>query len=559
MDPTRETLVSIFCRRVAADGERVAMRVRRGNEFVPLSWNELADDVRRMAATLRELGVRPGDRVAQVSENRYEWIVCDLAVHLVRGVHVAVHSTLAGPQIANQIAHCGAKLAVLSNDEQVAKLDAASSELPAGLAYYSHDTCESTISGKPIEHLAARVSQTSADQGRELEHQALATVQPGDLATILYTSGTTGEPKGVMLSHGNLASNALASITAFSIERGDLRLCWLPLSHIFARTADLYVWIECGHEFALAGSRETILPDCAALHPTLMNGVPYFFDKVAKAVQAQRQAGNPANLRALLGGRIRLCCSGGAALPDHVAEFFEREGVLLVQGYGMTESSPVISVGSPSAHRIGTVGPPIPGVEVTIASDGEILTRGPHVMLGYWQDQAATAEVVRDGWLYTGDLGTLEDGFLRITGRKKELIVTAAGKNIAPTYLEGLLAEDPLIAQCVVIGDARNYLTALVVPERETLKAEILRRQIPVASPAEALVHPAVRQLYTDCINRRLAGVSASEHVRKFTLLSRGLTIEAGELTPTLKLRRAVIHEHFAAEIRALYEDDACP
>jgi long-chain acyl-CoA synthetase len=253
---------------------------------------------------------------------------------------------------------------------------------------------------------------------------------------------------------------------------------------------------------------------------------------------------------------VRLCCAGGAALPDHVARFFERQGVLLVQGYGLTESSPVISTGTPKFHRVGTVGPPISGVEVQIAADGEVLTRGPHVMQGYWNRPGETAEAIdADGWLHTGDLGQLEDGLLRITGRKKELIVTAAGKNIAPVLLEGLLTQDPLIAQAIVIGDGRNYLTALIVPDPGALKAEIINRQIPIASPAEAVVHPQVLALYTQRINERLTGVSRNEQIGKFRLLTRGFTIESGELTPTLKLRRAVILANFAAEIAGMYAE----
>jgi long-chain acyl-CoA synthetase len=250
-----------------------------------------------------------------------------------------------------------------------------------------------------------------------------------------------------------------------------------------------------------------------------------------------------------------MCCGGGAALPDHVADFFNKSGIILVQGYGLSETSPVISTGTLTENRLGTVGKPISGVEVKIAEDGEILTRGPHVMAGYWNLPKDTAETIHDGWLHTGDLGCLEDGFLRITGRKKELIITAGGKNIAPSFLEGLLTEDPIIAQAVVIGDARNYLTALIVPNPDGLRAEIIRRQIPVFSPAEALAHPAVRELYTERINSRLADVSHAEQVRKFTLVPRGFTMETDEMTPTLKVRRNVVMQNFASEIRAMYEE----
>jgi long-chain acyl-CoA synthetase len=250
-----------------------------------------------------------------------------------------------------------------------------------------------------------------------------------------------------------------------------------------------------------------------------------------------------------------MCCAGGAALQDHVNEFWLKSGITLVQGYGLTESSPVISTGTIDAHRVGTVGKAIEGVEVKIADDGEILTRGPHVMVGYWNMPEDTAQTIRDGWLHTGDLGCLEDGFLKITGRKKELIVTAGGKNIAPTYIESLLTEDPLIIQAIVVGDARNYLTALIVPDPDNLKAEILKRRIMVFTAAQALAHPKVKAIYEERIKERLKDVSHAEQVQKFTLLSRGWTPDSGEMTFKLSLKRDVILQNFAKEIEAMYTD----
>ena len=388
--------------------------------------------------------------------------------------------------------------------------------------------------------IGEKVSEPDSTFDETLSAACFAT-QPDDLATILYTSGTTGEPKGVMLTHGNLASNAMASLSLFDSQPGDLRLCWLPLSHIFARTSDLYSWLAGRSQMALAESREQILANCQALRPTVLCGVPYFFDKVRRYLEAElfapkgtvpfsaasintadsgkgdspRPDGQaPGKLIELLGGRMRFCTSGGAALPDATAEFFWQHGVKLVQGYGLTESSPVITVSPPSANRIGSVGQAIPGVEVRIAADGEILTRGPHVMRGYWNRPADTAAAIEGGWLHTGDLGRLDaDGYLWITGRKKELIVTAGGKNIAPVQLESLLTEDPLIAQAVVIGEGRNYLAALIVPDREALRAAIVEQKIPVASAAEALVHPDVLALYRQQIDQRLASVAECEQI----------------------------------------------
>ncbi len=554
-DKLHDNLVAMFHRRVEQDGDKTAIHFRQGETFTSVTWNHLARDARRTAAVLVGLGVKPGDRVIQVSENRYEWVVFDIAVHMAHAIHVAVHSTLTGPQIAFQIRDSGAKLVVVSGPEQAQKLAAASAQIAADVKYFSYDACSETINGQPIQRLSELVENASEEEGKAIQQRALAETKPGDLATILYTSGTTGDPKGVMLSHRNLTSNANAVLEIFAVEPDELRLTWLPLSHIYARTSDLYLWIAAGGEIALSPSRETIIADCQALKPHYINGVPYFYDKVMRTLQEKGIAEEPGVLAATFGGRIKMACAGGAALPDYVNEFYDKHGVLLVQGYGLTESSPVISTGTPEHHRIGTVGRPIPGIEVKIAEDGEILTRGPHVMEGYWNLPEDTARTIEDGWLHTGDLGSLEDGYLKITGRKKELIVTAGGKNIAPTYLEGLLSEDHLIAQVVVIGDARNYLTALIVPNPDALRAEIIKRQIPVFSPAEALAHPDVHAIYHECIKVRLSDVSHSEQIQKFTLLSRGMTPETGEMTFKLSLRRDVILQNFAAEIEAMYSN----
>ena len=559
MSPTKqpETLIALFADRVAADGDQPAIHVRREGVFVARSWNELAADARRAAAVLVGLGVRPGDRVIQVSRNRYEWIVLDLAIQMARAVHVPVHAALAGPQIAYQILDSGAKVAVVSGPDQAEKLAACADRLPDDLRVVSLDPCPQTIGARPIDRLNELADETSEQDGRRIEQDALREARPGDLVTILYTSGTTGEPKGVMLSQRNLVSNVLATIEVMAPRADDVKLNWLPLSHIFARTCDLYLWIAGGGQMALSASPDVVIEDCQAVRPTVVTGVPYFWEKVYRAVTEKGGAQPAEALRAAFGGRLRLGCSGGAALPDHVAEFYLANGITLMQGYGLTESSPVISFCPTDRVKVGTVGPAIPGVEIRIADDGEILTRGPHVMLGYWNRPEATAEAIRDGWLHTGDLGSLdEDGYLSITGRKKELIVTAGGKNIAPVYLEALLTADPLIAQAVVIGDGRKFLSALIVPEPEALKAEIVRRAIPVRSPADALVHPDVLALYEERIAARLADVSRYEQVCKFTLLDRGFSIESGELTPTLKLRRATIETNLSDPIEAMYADE---
>jgi long-chain acyl-CoA synthetase len=525
---------------VRQSADQVALWSFRDGEFRPETWRELADDVGRIATALVELGVKPGDRVVQWSENRREWVVTDLAILSIGAVHVPIHAPLAGPQAVEQINDCGAGVVILSGADHLAKLEAVSPALGQKIQTFTHDPTLQPLLPSP-QPLAPSPSSPAPDA----------------LATIIYTSGTTGEPKGAMLTHANLTTNSLAALAPYDFRFDDVRLGVLPLSHIFARTCDLYLSIASGVPLAIGRGREMILDDCRLVRPTLLNAVPYFYDKVMRALREAGRADEPGALQELLGGRMRMCISGGAALPDHVAEFYNARGLFLGQGYGLTETSPVITFSSPDANRIGASGRTIRDVEVRIAPDGEILTRGPHVMRGYWNKPQATREVLQEGWFATGDLGRLdEDGYLFITGRKKELIVTAAGKNIAPVHLEALLAEDPLIAQAMVIGDGRNFLTALIVPNPEPLKREIIARGIPVGSPQEALVHPRVRELYAERIKSRLAAVSTYEQVKQFTLLGQGFTIESGELTPTLKLRRDTIARNYAQQIAEMYDPD---
>lgn len=449
------------------------------------------------------------------------------------------------------------KLVLVSTAEQLEKLVAQSEYLPHALQCFSYEKCDQSIGAQPCKQVSAELPAYDEGAANALLAAAVAETNGDTLATILYTSGTTGEPKGVMLSNRNLVSNTLAATEPFAQGPEDLRLAFLPLSHIFARTCDLYTWLASGSQLALAQARETVIADCADMRPTLMNGVPYFFEKVVNALAAVDFTTSPNALRDLLGGRIRCCCSGGAALPTHVFDFFTKHGVPLLQGYGLTESSPVITLSSEQSVRRGAVGRAIPDVEVRIADDGEILTRGPHVMMGYFKNQAATDEVIRDGWLHTGDIGHLDEaGFLFITGRKKELIVTSGGKNIAPVYLESLLTRDPLIAQAVVIGDDRKYLVALLVPEFAGLEAEMATRGIELSDSVNNLQHDDVVKLFEDRIASCLASVSHYEQVRKFTLLDRGFTVESGELTPKLTLRRKSIQANFHHLIDAMYVDE---
>ena len=550
------TISELFRQRVVDSGPQAALYFKRDGQFHHLTWDELWREVAIFAALLAERGVRRGDRVVQVSENRREWVRTDLALQLLGAWHVPIHAPLTGEQIAWQIRDCGARVVLLSGISQTQKLAGKSAELSDVLVYLSYDEVSDTIGGRPVGFLPREMAQATSPL-TELPHLA-----PAEVATILYTSGTTGEPKGVLLTQGNLVSNAVTTAAinqrddlAAGVHGGEKRaLNFLPLSHIFARTCDLYGWLVEGSQLALAESRETVLADAAALKPTFLNGVPYFFDKVYRLLCQRGVEQQPGALRELLGGAVVKCCSGGAALPDHLYDYYHAQGVPLLQGYGLSETSPVVTMSTYLHHRRGASGRAIPQVEIRIADDGEVLTKGPHVMLGYYQRPDATAEVLHDGWFSTGDYGRLDEGgYLYITGRKKEIIVTLGGKNVAPAFLEGLLTQDPLMAQALVVGDERNYLVALIVPAGEALRAEIAARGIAVASAEEALTHPDILALYQQRINERLQEVSPFEQVRKFVLLPRAFSIETGELTAKLSLRRKVIENNFREEIAALY------
>ncbi len=541
-DPQHTTLVSLLAEKTASEPDRPALQFKQGEQWTSWTWGQLAACVASMARTLRQqYGVQPQDRVAQVAENSPQWIVLDLAVLSLGAIHVPMHATLAGYQFQQQIDDCRPRLVVLSGEHQWEKLRA--TEVPRRYPLASHSPCP-----EPVKSLASQEPTVSPEEALEFLQQAAGEVEPQDLATILYTSGTTGEPKGVMLSHGNLASNALATVQVFEHHPGDVRLCWLPLSHIFARTCDLYTWVVSpGVELALAQSRDTLVADMAEVRPTLMNGVPYFFEKVMREVKD-----HPEVLPQVFGGRLRACCSGGAALPEHVARFYLQHGICLIQGYGLTETSPVATV-CLDPQRAPSAGKPVPGTEIKIAEDGEILIRGPLVMKGYWNRPQATAEAIRDGWFHTGDVGHLDpEGYLFITGRKKEIIVTSAGKNVAPALIEGLLTQDPLIEQAIVIGDDRPFLVALIVVEPKRLQQELQARGIDAPWP-ECLQDPRVQELYRRRIDGHLSGLSPHEQVGQFALLHEPFTIQREELTPTLKLRRKVIQEHYAEVIEELY------
>ncbi|MCH7751875.1 MAG: long-chain fatty acid--CoA ligase, partial [Planctomycetes bacterium] len=451
------------------------------------------------------------------------WILTDLALLSLGAVHVPLHRSLSTQQAAELLQRSAATLLVTSKSE---------AELPqSDTPCVTHDQL------------------TSGDAGpRDTQ------VQPNDLATILYTSGTTGQPRGVMLSHRNLVANATATTVAVGASDDETRLCFLPLSHIYARTCDLYSWLYGGTRLVLAESRETIVRDCQLAQPTVLNGVPYFYQKLAQQLQAAGETGKRGAIQKLLSGNLKRCFCGGAAVAPEVESLFAEQGLPLLSGYGLTEASPVVSAASLENYCPGTVGRPLENLEVKLAGDGEVLVRGPSVMLGYWQDEAATAATIVDGWLHTGDQGEIDAaGNLRIVGRKKEIIVLSTGKNVAPVSVEQLLTGSPLVEYACVVGDGQKCLAALIVPNPDALRAEIRRRRLWVWSKRRAVTHPTVRALYRAEIDRLLRAVSDHEQVGPFTILPRAFSIERGELTPKLSLCRRQIAANFAGQIDRMY------
>jgi long-chain acyl-CoA synthetase len=524
-------------------GPRVALRYPRDGLYHDVTWQDYAQRAAAGAALLAQAGIRPGDRVGLWSENRLEWLLADMAILTAGAVNVPAHSTLSPRQVEMQFRHAEVSWLFLASEEHWRHLRPLLSDLPLRGVVLFDGRAQDAWSWPAFlaRGLAAWPGQ-KAEIGRRL-----AAVGRDDLATIMYTSGTTGNPKGVMLTHGNLLSNAESMLQGSGVSSDSVILGWLPLSHIYARLVDHYLHLEAGCVLCLAETAETVLKNAAEVHPTSISGVPRFFEKVLAAVGPQR-------LRHVFGRRLQWLNSGGAPLPPAIARAYADAGVLLLQGYGLTETSPVISFNRREANRIGTVGQAVPGVEIRIAADGEVLTRGPHVMKGYWKDPQATAEVLRDGWLHTGDLGYLDqDGYLTITGRKKDLIVLSNGKKVVPTEVENRLMAEPCIEQVVVFGEGKSYLTALIVPNLARLRAALEKEGVFEAQDERLVRHPRAIAYVQERVQAALADAASWEKVQRFVLLPRPFSQDAGEMTVSLKLRRGVIAERYRQQLQELY------
>lgn len=536
-------------------GQRIALRYPQDGLYHDLPWSDYRRQADQAAAGLIRLGIHTGDRVAILSENRFEWFIADHAVLSCGAVDVPLHAPLAPAQVAYQIGHSGAKGVIVSSQCQLDKVLAVLGDLP---------DLEFLIAFDSVTPAATRLKTLSWQElkhsGRAVDRDQIAAreagLKPDSLATIIYTSGTTGHPKGVMLSHRNLLTNAASTGEISYLSSDDVLMSWLPYSHIYARTVDHYLTSICGITVALARCVDTLMADIQQVQPTWLTAVPRVYEKVWNGIAGLDPETRARAVRRIFGDRMKQLTSGGAPLPRHIAEGIFATGLPLLEGYGLTESSPVIAFNNIHQYRLGSVGKAIRDVEVRIADDGEILTRGPHVMQGYWRNPEATAATINDGWLLTGDVGRLDDdGFLFITDRKKDLFVTSAGKNIAPAELERLLTQDAFIDQAVVYGDGRQFVSALIVPSLEALRVTSEQHGDPSQTDGDFLTSPVLQRLLQERIDLRMEQVSQPERVKKFLILARPFQLADDELTATLKVRRRFIISKYEAALAALYDE----
>ncbi len=575
--------------------ERVALRGKQAGQWRPYSYAEVAATVEAISKGLLSLGIAPGDRVAILSENRPEWAFADFACLTARAADVPIYPTLTANQIQYLLADSGARLVFVSTGPQFAKLASVLSKLPAVEWVVTFDP---TIVGPKVQSLEALMAagRSASDQHPTWRADA-DRVTYSDLATIIYTSGTTGDPKGVMLTHGNIASNVEAARSILQVGEGDECLSLLPLSHIFERMTGHYSMFRSGVIINYAESIEAVTANLAEIRPSVVAAVPRLYEKIyARALEtalrrsalsravffwAKRVGERAADLslarqpiplglrfqrfladrlvfrtiRARVGGRLKFFLSGGAPLSTEIARFFYAAGLPILEGYGLTETSPVITVNTLEHIRFGTVGRAIPGVEIRIAADGEILTRGPGVMRGYFGKPADTAEAIDpDGWFYTGDIGEIDaDGYLKITDRKKDLIATAGGKKIAPQPIEGMLRQNPFIANAVLLGDRRKFPIALLAPNFETLEAWAGSQGIRWESRSGLIaLEGVVKHLEAEAM-KHLRDLARFEVPKRFLIVAREFSIESGELTPKLSVRRRVVEAHYRDAIEAVY------
>ena len=592
-EPT--TLVEVYEAVLRNHPKTDTLNFKSDGVWQTLSAAEMLRRARRIALGLHSLGLRPGDRVAILADSCVEWVLADQGCIFMGAVTVPVYPTLSGDQVKYIINDCTARAIFVSDRKKLDQIKAALDDCPTieNILLFISDgsSAEKVLSLAELEARGQSLEAQQPQLGSELARAS----RPDDLATIIYTSGTTGEPKGVMLTHSNMVSNLIDSSNHLEFGEKDSALSVLPLSHIFERQA-MNMYLHHGMS-AYFGSLDTLGEHLREVHPTILVGVPRIYEKILARVQdraaekgklnaalvtwaidvgrrwAQLKADKQSvplwlelqhrladllifeKLRQAMGGRIRILVSGSAPISDDVTLAFLGAGLPIVQGYGLTEASPVITAGRLNENRIGTAGKPIRNVEVRIAADGEIETRGPQVMRGYWnKPEENRAAFTEDGWLRTGDIGRLDaDGYLTITDRKKELLKTSGGKYIAPQPLEQLIKGSRFVNQVVVIGDGRKFPAALIVPDWELLESYAKLKGLDIKTRAEFCSHPRIIDLFERQIAERTQSLAQFEKIKRIALLNHELTLESGELTPTLKVKRRVIDEKYRDVIDRIY------
>jgi long-chain acyl-CoA synthetase len=598
------SLPALLEARAADLAERTSLLVKQEGRWVQISWAEVGRRVRDIADGLAALGVEHGDRVAMLSETRLEAVLADLGTMATGAISVPIYQTSTPREVEHVLRHSGALFVFCDGEAQVRKVREVRGRLPHLRGVVRFDGASGDGTEQPLAALEA-LGRAHGHDHPEDHAERIAEIEAVDPACILYTSGTTGEPKGVVLTHGNWLFAASAAAALGTSQPDDLGLLFLPLAHAFGKVCEA-AWIHTGTPMALAESVEKIMENAAEVRPTFLPAPPRVYEKIFGAVVA-RGASEPGvrgrifraamagfdrwcsaqdagekraargglrarlalllarrvvlpqvarTVQARLGGRMRTLFSGSAPLSPRISRFFEAIGLPIVEGYALTECAATATVNRPERIRHGTVGPPVPGIEVRIAEDGEVLVRGPSLMPGYWDDPAATAEAIAGGWLHTGDIGVLdEEGSLRITDRKKDVFKTSGGKMVAPQQIEKeLRAAEPLVAHALVHGHARRFVSALLTLDAAAVRRWADAERVAVSEPLER--DPAVRARITrsvEALNRELPRFAT---VKRFAILPGEFTAAAGELTPTMKLRRKAVEEKYRAVLDALYEEE---
>ncbi len=591
------TLAQVLVNTLSSFPKDGLLLYKKEGSYVPISTREFGDRVKFLCLGLHSLGLGRGDKLCLLAENRPEWIMADFATLCAGGLTVPIYTTLVAEQIEFIIQDSDAMIVVVSNADQWRKIESIRGRL-AKVRHYIVMDGEAPAGAITLEQLI-EAGKRAAEASPGFFEELVGRVKPDDEASLIYTSGTTGLPKGVILTHDNFLSNMKTVRQIIEFTERDVCLSFLPLSHVLERMVT-FTYIFAGCTVAYAESVETVAQNLLEVRPTIMVSVPRVFEKiyakvmdqvlvspslrrkiffwalnVGRAFGARKLAGTPipAGLRirrkiahrlvfskiiARTGGRVRFFVSGGAPLSKEIAEFFYALGLVVLEGYGLTETSPVLSVNTFEDLRFGTVGKTIPGVDIKIAADGEILARGPNIMKGYYKKDAETREVLEGGWFHTGDIGHFdEDGFLVITDRKKDLIVTSGGKNIAPQPIENLLKLSPYISNAVVIGDRKRFVSALIVPVIEKLEEYAKGRQIPYNGFDELVRDRRIVDFLKSEVDRVTPLLASYERIKKIAVLGRDFEVGKDEITPTLKVKRASIEDRYQDLIDAMYQEDS--